>query len=83
MFRRCADSYLDREAGLGALTALITVDAVAEGTDDRGVRCEGQVVVGPLAKDGHQVGVERITLHLRVVRSENTVGHLPYLQHSR
>lgn len=66
MFRCCADGYLDGEAGLRALTALFTVDTVAEGADDGGVRGEGQVVVGPLSEDGHHVSVEGITLHPRV-----------------
>lgn len=79
----CYGIYLDGEAGLCALTALFTVDAVAEGADDGGVRGKGQVVVGPLSEDGHQVSVEGIALHPGVVSSENTVRHFPYLQHSQ
>lgn len=45
------------------------------------MRGKGQVMVGPLSEDGHQVSVEGITLHLRVCSSENMVGHL--LQHSK
>lgn len=44
------------------------------------MRREGQVVVGPLAKDGHQVGVERVTLHHFVGRPKDLVGHLPDLR---
>lgn len=44
---------------------------------------KGQVVVGPLPEDGHQVSVERVAVHLRVGSSENAVGHLPYLQRSK
>lgn len=75
--------YLDGEAGLRALAALFTVNAAAEGADDGGVRAKGQVVVGPLPEDGHQVSVERVAVHLRVGSSENTVGHLPNLQRSK
>lgn len=75
--------YLDGEAGLCALTALFTVDAVAEGAYDGGVRSKGQVVVGPLPEDGHQVSVEGIALHPGVGSSENTVRHFPYLPHSQ
>lgn len=46
------------------------------------MRGEGQVMVGPLSEDGHQVGVEGIALHLGVCSSEDTVGDLPHLQHS-
>lgn len=79
----CYGIYLDGEAGLCALTALFTVDAIAEGADDGGVRGKGQVMVGPLSEDGHQVSVEGIALHPGVGSSENTVRHFPYLQHSQ
>lgn len=75
-FERRPDGYLDGEAGLRALAALLTVDAGADGA-----RSEGRVMGAPLPKDGHQVSVEGITLHL-VCSAENTVGHLPNLQHS-
>lgn len=75
--------YLDGEAGLRVLAALFTVNAVTEGADDGGVRGKGQVVVGPLPEDGHQVSVEGVAVHPRVGSFENTVGHLPYLQHNK
>lgn len=65
------------------LAALFTVNAAAEGADDGGVRGEGQVVVGPLAEDGHQVSVERVAVHPGVGSSEDIVGHLPYLRRSK
>lgn len=83
MCKSYAQGYLDGEAGLRALAALFAVDAVAEGADDGGVRGKGQVVVGPLPEDGHQVSVERVAVHPRVGSSENTVGHLPYLQSNK
>lgn len=65
------------------LAALFTVNAVTEGADDGGVRGKRQVVVGPLPEDGHHVRVEGVAVHLRVCSFENTVGHLPYLQHNK
>lgn len=79
----CIQGYLDGEAGLRARAALFTVNAVAEGADDGGVRGKGQVVVSPLPEDGHQVSVERVAVHPRVGSSENTVGHLSYLQRNK
>lgn len=53
-------TYTNGEAWLSAFTACITVDAAVEGADARGVWCEGEVVVCPLAKDGDQVCVETV-----------------------
>ena len=71
---------LDGEAGLSAVAAGVTVDAAVEGADAGGVRGEGQVVVRPLAEDGHQVRIERIVLHVRVGCAQDPVGHLPHLE---
>lgn len=83
MCKSCTQGYLDGEAGLRVVAALFTVNAVTEGADDGGMRGEGQVVVGPLPEDGHHVSVEGVTVHPRVRSFENTVGHLPYLQHNK
>ena len=74
------DTHLNGEAGLCAIAALVTVNAAAEGANDGRVRSEGQVVVRPLAKDGDQVSVERVVLHIRVCCPQNFVGHFSYLQ---
>ena len=74
---------LDGEAGLCAVTAGVTVNAVVERADAGGVRGEGQVVVRPLAEDGHQVRVEPVVLHVRVGRAQDAVGHLPHLETRR
>ena len=50
-----------REAGLLSVTRLGAVDPVVEGADDGDVRGEGEVVVGPLTENGHQVGVQWVT----------------------
>lgn len=47
------------------------------------MRREGQVVVGPLAEDGHQVGVERVILHHFYACPKDPVGHLPDLRMGR
>ena len=74
---------LDGEAGLCAVTAGVTVDAVVIGADAGGVRGEGQVVVRPLAEDGQQVRVVAVVLHVRVGHAQDAVGHLPHLETRR
>lgn len=74
------DTHLNGEAGFCASAALVTVNSTAEWLDDGRVRGEGQVVVRPLGKDGDQVSVERVVLHIRVCCSQNFIGHFSYLQ---
>lgn len=68
------------DAGLGLLTAIGTVQPVAEGADAGGERGEGQVVVVPLSKQGHHVRELRVVDHAVVGRTEDVVGHLPHLR---
>lgn len=78
---RCTD--VDGEAGFRALAGSVAVNAVVERDDDGRVRREGQVVVGELAEDGHQVSVDRVALHHFVGRPEDAVGHVPDLRNGQ
>ena len=75
----CRDTDLDGETRIRAFTALVTVDPVIEGVDDRRVRSEGQVMIRPLAKDCHQVSVEWVTVHILIFCVHKTVGHFSHL----
>lgn len=56
----------DGDARLSFLTALITVDPVAEGADAGREGREGEIVVVPLTKQGHQVSVFSVVDDTRV-----------------
>lgn len=71
------------DAGLRLLAALLTVHPVAEGADAGGERGEGQIVVVPLAKQGHHVSELRVADHAVVGGTEDVVGHLPHLRTER
>ena len=73
-------TYWDGEAGFWALTALVAVQAIAEGADARGEGRECQVVVIPLAKQGHEMG-ELLIAHDGLIRCvHNEVWDLPDLR---
>jgi hypothetical protein len=74
---------LDREAGLRALTFLVTVQAVAEGADAGREGRECQVMVVPLAKEGDKVCELAIVHYTRVIGCQDTVRDLPYLHKGR
>lgn len=44
------------------------------------MRGESDVMVCPLAKDCHQVGVEGVTVHFRAIYCQDTVGHFSHLR---
>lgn len=70
----------DGDAWLSSLTALVTVDPVAEGADAGGERCEGEIVVVPLPKQGHHVSEFSVVDHARVCCVQDVVGHLSHLR---
>lgn len=45
----------DGDARVSVLTAVVTVDPIAEGADAGGEGSEGEIVVVPLPKQGHHV----------------------------
>lgn len=69
----------DGDARLGALAALVTVQSAAERADAGREGREGEVVVVPLAEQGHHVSVVSVTDHGSICRSQNVVGHLSHL----
>lgn len=69
----------DGDARLGALAALVTVHPVAERADAGREGREGEVVVVPLAEQGHHVSEVSVVDHVSVSHAQNVVGHLPYL----
>lgn len=75
-----SDTDRDGEARLGPLAALVTVDAVAEGADAGGEGREGEVVVVPLPKQGHQVSELCVVDDAGVRRVQDVVGHLSHLR---
>lgn len=72
-------TYTNGEAWLCAITAVVTVDAAVERADARGVRCEGEVMVRPLAEDGDQVCVEIVIDNILVACVKNAIGDEPHL----
>lgn len=74
------DTNRDGDAWLRALTALITVYPVAEGADAGGKGREGEIVVIPLAKQGHHVSEFSVVNHACIICSEDVIGHLSYLR---
>lgn len=75
----CACTDRNREAWLCHVACLVAVDSVVERTDDGDVRGEREVMVVPLAKDGHQVCVERVAYNIVIRGAEDSVGYLPDL----
>lgn len=59
----CCHTNRDGDAWLSSLTALITVDPIAEGADARGEGREGEIVVVPLPKQGHHVSELSVADH--------------------
>lgn len=74
------DTYRDGDAGLGILTALVTVHTIAEGADARGEGREGEIVVVPLTKQGHKVTELAVADNAFITCTEDVVGHLSHLR---
>lgn len=68
------------EAGISKSAGIFTLDSIAEWADAGRVGRQGQVMVHPLAKDGHQMGVDFILLHTLVVCVQDTIWDLPHLE---
>ena len=75
-----SDTYRDGDAGLGILTALLTVHTIAEGADAGGEGREGQIVVVPLTKQGHKVTELAVADDPFILCAEDVVGHLSHLK---
>lgn len=74
------DTNRDGDAWLSFLTALVAVHPVAEGADAGGEGREGEIVVIPLAKQGHHVSEFSVADHGGICCVQDVVGHLSHLR---
>lgn len=68
------------DARLSLLTAVVTVHPIAKGADAGGEWREGEIVVVPLAKQGHHVSEFVVANHACVSCPEDVIGHLSDLR---
>lgn len=74
------DTNRDGDAWLSLLTAVLTVHPIAERTDAGGEWRECEIVVIPLAKEGHHEGEVGVADHACVGCAQDVVGHLSHLR---